>query len=95
MPIRLTWTDNSTNETGFTLSRETLAADGVTWGALTTFNVGSNISSFDDPMTTPGTYRYRIQAYNATGASSWTPYAQAVIPQPIPAAPSNLVATLI
>lgn len=93
MPIRLTWTDNSTNETGFELQRETLS--GTTWGALTTFNIGSNISSFDDPNTTPGTYRYRIRAFNASGSSAFTTYAQATIPEPIPAAPSNLIATLI
>lgn len=93
MPIRLTWTDNSTNETGFELSRETLS--GATWTVNPSVNIAPNVTTYDDPITTPGTYRYRIRSFNASGSSVWTAYAQAVIPEPIPAAPSNLVATII
>jgi len=93
MAIRLTWTDNSNNETGFELTRETQS--GANWGGSVSFNIGSNVSSYDDPINVPGTYRYRIRAFNATGTSTWTTYAQATVVEPIPTAPSNLVATVL
>jgi subtilisin family serine protease len=68
---RLTWTDNSNNETGFIIEREEKI--GPNWSGLTQFTVGANVTTFTDNPG-PGHYRYRVRAYNAVGASAWTPY---------------------
>lgn len=69
---RLTWNDNSNNETGFTIERQT-RINNNTWGATTTFTVGANTTLFSQ---TPGVgrFRYRVRAFNGAGASAWTGY---------------------
>jgi len=67
--VRLTWTDNAGNELGFRIQRAT--------GAQGTFallaQVGANATTFTDATARPGkTYRYRVQAFNATGGSPWS-----------------------
>ena len=64
--INLTWTDNSTDETGFVVER---AVDGVTfqpWGPAT----GPDIVTYADTQVQPETtYWYRVFAQNAGGLS--------------------------
>ncbi len=90
--IDLTWTDNSTNETGFKLYRST---DGVNFSRIATF--GANVTSYSDTGRSEATtYHYRVLAYNASGNSplsntiSVTTFPPATT---IPNAPGNLVAT--
>lgn len=63
--INLSWTDNSTNETGFKIERKTgagtYAVVGTTATDVTTFN---NIG-----LTPSTTYTYRVYSYNAGGNS--------------------------
>ena len=63
--INLSWTDNSTNETGFKIERKigigTYAIVGTTATDVTTFN---NID-----LTPSTTYTYRVYSYNAVGSS--------------------------
>jgi len=63
--INLSWTDNSTNETGFKIERKTgtgtFAPVGTTTTNVTTFN-DTGLSSFT-------TYTYRVYSYNSTGIS--------------------------
>lgn len=62
--VILTWTDNSNNETGFTIQRATNAA--FTQG-LTTINVGANITTLTQTGLSRNTqYYYRIRANNGT-----------------------------
>jgi len=66
-PLRaiLQWTDNSLNETGFTIERATDAAFTV---GLTAFSVGENITMFEDNTILPDTtYYYRVAAINVVG----------------------------
>jgi len=64
--IRLTWTDNSTNETGFKIERSPDSATG--WTQLAT--VGVNAITYDDAGLNVATiYYYRIRATNAAGDS--------------------------
>ncbi|MCY2953770.1 MAG: PA14 domain-containing protein [Planctomycetota bacterium] len=60
--ITLTWTDNSNNETGFTILRSTSASTGF----VAVGQVGSNMTFFTDKQRTANTtYYYRVQANNS------------------------------
>ena len=62
--VILTWVDNSTNETGFTIQRATNAL--FTQG-LTTQTVGAGVTTLTQTGLTPNTqYWYRIRANNGT-----------------------------
>jgi hypothetical protein len=82
--INVTWTENS-NQTGFQVS------DGVS-----TYNVGSGVRSYSWTGLAGGTYKCtHVRAYNAGGYSAWTNWACVTTPVsvPVPAMPTNVVAT--
>ncbi|MGG3466974.1 fibronectin type III domain-containing protein [Neobacillus pocheonensis] len=93
----LTWTDNATNETGFTVERST---DGVNFTAIAAPNALTNTGtiSYTDTNVVPGTYTYRVNAVNGTLNSIYSNVSSITIvnaqPAPTPAAPNNLNATL-
>ncbi|MFD1630005.1 gliding motility-associated C-terminal domain-containing protein [Pseudopedobacter beijingensis] len=61
--IRLSWADNTTNESGFEVERST---DGVNFTLLTT--TAQNIVAYTDNTVTSGTiYYYRVRAVTHTG----------------------------
>ena len=63
--INLSWTDNSTNETGFKIQRRTGSESYAIVG-----NANTDILTFSDTGLTPSTtYVYRVYAYNAAGDS--------------------------
>jgi hypothetical protein len=65
--IRLAWSDNSANETGFKIERKVGAAG--TYANVTT--TGANAASFTDSGLTAGTvYFYRVSAVNGVGSSA-------------------------
>jgi hypothetical protein len=88
--MKVTWTDNATNEYQFLIQRKTGA--GVTWADLV--NVGTNVVEYYDNDLTPGTtYYYRVRAWNAVGDSSWSNECYGTtLGGGAPVAPSNLVA---
>jgi FtsP/CotA-like multicopper oxidase with cupredoxin domain len=89
--IQLGWTDQSNNETGFTIQRSATANFA---GAISTFTTGANVTTFTNSgLTSVTTYYYRVRSFNATGTSAWTSVASATTPSPLPAAPSGLTAT--
>lgn len=63
--INLSWTDNSTNETGFKIERKTGT------GAFSIVGTtGTNIATFNDIGLIQGTtYTYRVYSYNSLGNS--------------------------
>jgi hypothetical protein len=66
--IRLTWQDNSNNETGFRVERS-VAGGGFSQVA----EVGQNAAAYTDSGLSEGTlYRYRVRAYNSAGNSSYS-----------------------
>jgi hypothetical protein len=66
--IALTWTDNSTNETGFEIVRSTSA----TGTFVPVFTTGANATSFNDSALTPATtYFYKIRAVGSNGESAF------------------------
>ncbi len=68
---RLTWRDNSTNETGFEIERQ--RRSGSTWIETTTLTTPANTTATTNTAGL-GTFRYRIRARNGTAASAWTAY---------------------
>ncbi len=70
---RVTWSDNSNNETYFEIQRQTRV--GRTWtGTTIVGSVGANITTFTDPSG-PGRFRYRVRAGNSAGVSNWSSWA--------------------
>lgn len=92
--INLTWVDNSSNETGFSIER---SVDGINFSPLT--SVAANITSYSNTgLTASTTYTYRLFATNATGSSTASNTASATTQAPPPsppAAPTNLTAKAI
>ncbi|MDQ3704589.1 MAG: Ig-like domain-containing protein, partial [Chloroflexota bacterium] len=88
--INLSWTDNSTNETGFRVERK-LGAGG-TYAEVA--SVGANVTTYNDTGLSTGTqYYYRVRAYNGSGNSAYSNEANATTVGTAPAAPTGLTAT--
>jgi hypothetical protein len=63
--INLSWTDNSTNETGFKIERKTGSGTYAVVGTTAT-----DVTTFSNTGLTPSTaYTYRVYAYNVVGNS--------------------------
>lgn len=61
--ISVTWTDNSSNETGFRVER---SSNGSSWSTAGT--VGANVTSFTNGgLSCENTFYYRVVAYNGSG----------------------------
>ena len=66
LEIRLSWQDNSDNETGFIIERRLDAGAWIEIG-----KVATNISTFSDLTPVPGKkHSYRVSAFNAGGNSA-------------------------
>jgi hypothetical protein len=89
--VNLSWTDNSNNETGFEIWRETVGQPSFTLVHTT----GVNATSFSDTGLTPSTeYLYEVRAINTITQSPFTPAVSATTKSAsFIIAPSNLIAT--
>lgn len=66
--MTLTWTDASSNETGFKIER---SANGGTFRQIAT--VGANVRTYNSILLKRNTtYSYRVRAYNASGNSGYS-----------------------
>jgi len=86
--IALGWKDNSDDESGFELYRT--EPNGETFSLLV--RLGPDVTTYrdDSPPLEPGAlYRYRVRAYNASGASGWSNTVEQRTGIP-PSAPENL-----
>lgn len=73
--VRLSWIDNSDDETGFEIQRRTGDGPFVLIGT-----VGANVTSFADTSPTPAnSLSYRVRAVGATGPSVWASAAAVVV----------------
>src|SRR5205807_545284 len=89
--ISLSWTDNATNETSYSVER---SSDGTTWSPIA--RLGANSTSYTDTGLASGMKcDYRVRALNEIGSSSCTEQASAMTLVNPPAAPTNLVATAV
>jgi len=90
--VDLAWTDNSGNEDGFVIERST--DGGATWNPVG--QTGAGVATFSDTTVIPGnSYLYQVYAFNANGNSLPSNSVQAVVPNVIPADPTNLAATTV
>jgi hypothetical protein len=93
--INVSWTDNSSDETSFTIERAPDVAGGAgTFAVVGT--VGANVTVYSNTGLTPATiYWYRVQASNANGKSAYSAAVSATTPQAPPPAPTALVPTIV
>src|SRR5262249_6808151 len=76
--LTLTWTDNSSNEDGFAIERDTGPTGTFTQIATT----GPNVTSYIDSGLTSGTTNcYRVRAFNSAGFSDYSNQGCATAPQ--------------
>ena len=89
--IDLSWTDNSSDETGFKIERKT--GSGGTYAEIDT--VGAGVTSYSSTgLTASTTYYYRVRAYNSGDNSSYCSEANATtLCSVAPSTPSGLSAT--
>lgn len=87
--LTLTWTDNSSNETGFAIWRKVGSGD---FSRLS--GTPANVTTFTDRGLTPNTaYTYRVRAGNSSGISAWSNDAASTTLVAPPAAPTGLSVT--
>ena len=86
LSVELTWTDNSTNEDGFIIEKETATEVFV---VIDTANANAN--SYQDLSVTNLTYNYRIKAYNITGSSVYSNVAQVSVPVELTSFSANII----
>jgi hypothetical protein len=77
--VLLAWQSNSTNEDGFSIEQST---DGVNFAAIAT--TGRGVTTYTDTPAQPGTYYYRVAAFNLAGASDYTNIMEVVVVPPPP-----------
>jgi fibronectin type 3 domain-containing protein len=89
--VGLAWTDNASNETGYTVERCTGA--GCTDFASIATLPADTVSYTDGTVAQPNSYSYRVIATNGVGSSG--PSNVASVSITVPPAPTNLTATSI
>lgn len=93
--INLTWVDSDNTEVGFKIER--CSGVGCTNFAQIAM-VGANVTTYSSTGLTASTsYSYQVRAYNPAGDSGYSNIASAVTQSApaLPAAPTNLIATVI
>ncbi|QQS38298.1 MAG: T9SS type A sorting domain-containing protein [Ignavibacteriales bacterium] len=74
--VQLSWTDNSSNETGFIIEREILNS-----GSFEIVDtVGTNVSTYVDTTVELLSYRYRVKSFNVYGHSTYSNLSEAQLP---------------
>jgi FtsP/CotA-like multicopper oxidase with cupredoxin domain len=90
--IRLTWTDNATNESGFIITRSTDGTNFIQIATAPALSGTGSVSFTDATVTTSSvdvTYSYRVAATNSAGSSAPSNTASVLVPAR-PATPTNL-----
>jgi predicted esterase/fibronectin type 3 domain-containing protein len=90
--LKLTWADNSSNESGFQIERSSLSASGPYFLLYTTpFNT---VQYTDNSVLAGQTYFYRIRAINTGNQSAYSNIASAVAPT-VPNNPTDLTVKVL
>ena len=91
--VNLTWTDNSSDETGFRIERAP-NVNGVAGTYTQIATVGAGVTTYSNTgLTLNTTYWYRVCAYNAVGCSTYSNQASITTPLGKPNAPTGLTVT--
>lgn len=90
--IQLTWTDNSTNETGFQIERK-VGTGPFEAPILLPANATGSVNFVDSGLTSGTNYTYRVRAINQAGNSAWSGESSAIPPANVPAGPTSLTAS--
>ncbi|MCB1120196.1 MAG: DUF1349 domain-containing protein [Verrucomicrobiae bacterium] len=86
--INLSWTDNSDNESGFRVQRQTGTGN---FAAMSTLPAGST-SYQDNSITASTSFTYRVVAFNGVGNSGFTNSQQVTVPADVyPESPTDPV----
>ena len=87
--VNLSWTDLSSNETGFQIQR---SSDGISFVKVA--DVAANVTTYENKGLSPvSKYYYRVFAFNTIGNSLFSNIAQITTPQaPVPDVPRDLTA---
>ncbi|MCE5269195.1 MAG: fibronectin type III domain-containing protein, partial [Planctomycetaceae bacterium] len=92
--VSLTWTNNASNATAYSVERS-IGSTGA-WSIVAS-NLAATATSYTDSSVTAGAaYSYRVQAFAGTTGSAYSNVASATVPggtTTAPAAPTNLAAT--
>jgi hypothetical protein len=93
--INLTWTDNSSNESGFKIERCTGSPCGSGFAQIAT--TASGATSYSNPgLQSSTTYTYRVRAYNSGGDSAFSnEYSATTGPEEPPSPPSSVSAAAV
>ena len=87
--IRVNWTDASTNEASFRISRAVVSGTGTVGAYTDVATVAANQVTFASTGLAPGTtYRFQVRACNAAGCAAAATSPNVAIP-PAPAAPTG------
>lgn len=70
--IRLTWTDNATDETGFVVQRKIGTGAFTVLATLPANTLTGPVSFIDTPVTLGTSYTYRVAAINSSGQSAFS-----------------------
>jgi hypothetical protein len=76
--VTLRWTDNATNETGYTYQYRR-STGGGTWGAWVSGTVSVNLTQAQFQVPSTGTYQFQVYATNAAGNSAIAGPVQATV----------------
>ena len=88
--IDVSWTDNSTNETGFEVHRSSNGVTG-TFALLTT--TAANVTKYSDNNVAPSQYCYKVRAVrSAPNGTTYSEFSAASCTTPLPSAPTNFTA---
>ncbi len=85
--INTFWTDNSDNETGFSLE---ISTDGETWTVAATTDADENSASVTG-LVSDTEYFFRVRAVNAVGYSAYSNTASAATAEALPTVPDNFI----
>jgi hypothetical protein len=76
LSVEMNWTDNSNNEDGFIIERETLTADAY----VIIDSVNQNVTSYIDTNIAYLTYNYRVKAFNSVSQSAYSDTLEIIVP---------------
>jgi len=91
--VRLTWTDNATNETGFIVQRSNNGGAFATIATPAALAGTGTVAYVDTTAQYGNTYVYQVRAVNGPSPSAFSNTATMAVPA-LPAAPTGLTATV-